>query len=142
MLDLQPPIVVPAASLPFSSRRDGWHEELQGEFLHHLAEHGVVSRAAATVGRGLSGVYALRERDAVFGAAWDAARLLAKQRLFDTLIERALVGDVLVTRRDGDEIHRERREYRLGLGMLDRLGAFAPARSPRCSAAISGRCAI
>lgn len=122
-------ITTPAADyLTGKTRVDGWSPFDRAAFLTELADCGIVSRAVETVGMGLSGLYALRKRDAVFAAAWDAARLLTRDRLRDTMIERAFEGEVHVTRKDGDETERRRRNYRLSLGMLDRLDqeVFSP----------------
>ena len=115
-------ITTPAADrLTGKTRIDGWSPALRAGFLTELAEGAAVSRAVEAVGMGVSGLYALRQRDALFEAAWDAARLLTRERLRDTMIERAFDGEVHVTRKDGEETVRRRRNYRLSLGVLDRL---------------------
>lgn len=63
------------ATVPRRSRRDGWTPERQRDFLAALAATGSAATAAASVGMGLCGVYALRKHPdgQAFAAAWRAA---------------------------------------------------------------------
>lgn len=116
--------VTPAADHPATPRRDGWSGARKVAFLEQFIELGVASRALAAVGKGMSGLYALRARDPAFAAAWDAARLMVREKLLDTLVGEAFEGEVHVVTKDEGEIRHRKRNYRLGMGMLDRLNAF------------------
>ena len=75
---------------------------------------------------GISGAYAARRRNPVFAAAWDAALSIARERLADTLLTRAIEGNVEQIYKDG-ELVGERRllDNRLGLAILRRLDRLA-----------------
>lgn len=92
-------------------------------FLRHMAQNGVVSRAARESDMSLSSVYSIRESRPQFRFAWDAARLLAREVLFDNLMERSLEGEEFISVKEGDRWRRQRPNYRLGLGFLDRMDA-------------------
>lgn len=120
----------PAAEFrTIAPRRDGWSPVHRMEFLEKLAETGLVSRAAREAGMSLSACYTLRRnpREEPFRVAWEAALLLARDRLADIWLERAIEGEEHVTIRNGDETRHRKTNYRLGLGWLNRMDARAPA---------------
>ena len=68
----------------------------------------------------------MRNRDAVFAEAWVAAQALARQRLPDDLLERALRGQADRIVKNGEVIaERHRTDNRLALGLLTRLDRLA-----------------
>jgi hypothetical protein len=75
-------------------RYDGWTEEKQRRFIETLADTGVVSHAAKTVGMSPKSAYRIRRsaHGAVFARAWDAAREHAGCALEDIAFERAIKG--------------------------------------------------
>ncbi len=96
---------LPAASFFTSDpRADGWTPERE-------------------VGMGVSGAYALRRRadGFAFNLGWEAALLLARQRLLDDLLARAIEGEETVSTRIEGTTTRRAQNYRLGIGMLDKL---------------------
>lgn len=72
----------------------GWTSDKQRAFLEHLATHGCVSHAAASVGLSKQSAYALRHRGGrtVFALAWDVAIRSARKALLDEALERAFAG--------------------------------------------------
>jgi hypothetical protein len=64
----------------------------QEQFLKTLAETGIVYRAAETAGTSRSRVYALRQQDADFAAAWDEAEQVAADRLEQEAWRRGVEG--------------------------------------------------
>src|SRR3982751_1581782 len=107
---------------PERSRTDGWTGERMATFLETLADTGLVTEACLAAGKHRSGVYALRNRDPVFAAAWTAAQTLARPGVADGLLERSITGTVEHYYRDGVLVG-ERRHYEswLGLAVLKRL---------------------
>ena len=75
-------------------RHDGWTGEKMAIFCENLAETAVVAEACEVACMGISGAYAARRRDPIFAAAWDAALSIARERLADTLLGRAMEGNV------------------------------------------------
>jgi hypothetical protein len=77
-------------------RIDGWTPENQRLFCETLADCGLVREAAAAVGMTPQTAYRLRRRaeGKGFAMAWDAALYLARQRLMDMALERAVDGCV------------------------------------------------
>lgn len=75
-------------------RTDGWTEEKLRRFIEVLADTGLVSEAAKTVGMTREGAYKLRRsaHGAAFARAWEAARLHAGSFLEDVAFERAVEG--------------------------------------------------
>lgn len=106
------------------SRRDGWSPALQRRFLETLAITGSVRSSAAIVGKSHRAAYDLRHSASgtAFAAGWDAAILVARARVVDELMERAIYGQVDTVARDaqGDPT-RHRFENRAALAMLARL---------------------
>lgn len=122
-------------------RRDGWSPALQRNFLELLAEGGVVRAAAAACGMSARAAYALRlsPRGAAFRIGWDAALLVARARLADALMERAIEGQADIVTREGDVATRHRHDNRLGLAMLARLDRLAECDQPAGSDAALAR---
>ena len=81
--------------VPTGSRRhDGWTPVRQRQFIDALAATGTVGGAVKAVGMSRNSAYALRDRPgaAGFAAAWDAALFQARQRIYETVVDRALNG--------------------------------------------------
>jgi hypothetical protein len=75
-------------------RLDGWTEEKQRRFIEALADTGIVSHAAKSVGMTRESAARLRRspQGAAFARAWDAARDHAGSFLEDVAFERAIEG--------------------------------------------------
>ncbi len=120
----QPPALTPSPwSLPAgATRHDGWTGERMATFCETLAETGLVVDACLAAGKSRQNAYALRHRDPVFAAAWEAALAMARSQLSDALLARSLEGSVEHYYRDGELIG-ERRHYEswLALSVLNRL---------------------
>jgi hypothetical protein len=105
-------------------RHDGWTAQRQRQFCETLAECGMVEKAAAAAGMSRESAYKLRRRSAgkSFALAWDAALLLARQRLIDEAFALAFTGSVEQTVLDGEVIYeKRRRDPRMMLAMIERL---------------------
>ena len=106
-------------------RHDGWTPARQRAFLETLAAEGVVKTACAAAGLSREAAYGFRQRTsgAAFALGWDAAVLIARTRLIDTLMERALEGQRDVTTYDSETHTRERdwHDNRLAMSLLGRL---------------------
>lgn len=120
------------SSLPTAAdqvRADGWSPARQRHFLETLAATGVITTACDAVHISHRAAYALRIRrdGAAFRLGWDAAILIARARLADDLLARALNGHEEVIRKDADagEITRHRHDNRLAMSMLSRLDRMA-----------------
>jgi hypothetical protein len=123
---MSPEPVTPAADfLTGDPRKDGWTPEREAGFIAHLADNGVVAAACRAVGMGVSGAYALRRRSdgIAFSLGWHAALRLARQRLLDMMMARAIEGDEIVTIRDGEKTVRRSCNPKIAFGMLDQLAA-------------------
>jgi len=109
-------------------RLDGWTPERIRTFLHALSQCGVVADAARAAGISKQSAYAFRgsARGRAFDVAWRAALLLARRRLADELMSRALNGCVELIIRDG-EVWGERHRFdnRLTMAVLARLDQLA-----------------
>jgi len=109
-------------------RFDGWTPDRIHIFLHTLAQTGVVADAARAAGMSVQGAYAFRNsaRGRAFDVAWRAAMLLARRRIADEVVSRAINGVVDVIIRDG-EVWGERHHYdnRLTMAVLTRLDGLA-----------------
>ena len=103
-------------------RGDGWTPFCRKLFLSVLAETGRVTTACDTCRLSKQSAYALRARDPIFAAGWDAACELARIPLADALYEQALDGltDTII-RDDGRTITRHRHDARLSIAVLNRL---------------------
>ena len=73
-------------------RRNSITPELQRAFIAHLAATGIVTSAAAHIGKSMEAIYKLRQRPGAeeFCDAWDEALRWGVLRLEDCAIERAL----------------------------------------------------
>ena len=111
-----------SSACPSGGRRDGWTPFTRRLFLEVLAETGRVSRACEYAGMSESGAYALRARDPLFAAGWDAACVLARPRLADALYEKAIDGVTDTITKDGEVVaQRHRFDSRLSIAVLNRL---------------------
>jgi len=87
-----------------------------------LAETGRVTTACNYAQLTKQSAYALRARDPLFAASWDAACELARAPLADALYERALDGVTETISKDGQVIaERHRYDSRLSVSVLNRL---------------------
>lgn len=117
----------PLALTP-SRQASGWNVERQRAFLEMLAQCGLVERAAGLVGMTRQSAYAFRQTTAgrAFDLAWDAALLLARQRLIDESFELAFEGSVERIYRDGKLVQEKRkRDPKMLLATIERLGSKA-----------------
>ncbi|HSF12737.1 MAG TPA: hypothetical protein VLA50_07160 [Erythrobacter sp.] len=73
-------------------RRNSITPDVQRAFIAHLAATGIVTAAAAHVGKSMEAIYKLRQRPGAEGfcAAWDEALYWGVKRLEDCAIERAI----------------------------------------------------
>lgn len=88
--------------------------------------------ACRIVGMTHQSAYNLRRRatGTAFALGWDAALLLARQKLADTLMVRAIEGQTeTITRANGDVVERHRYDNRLATAMLTRLDRLADAQA-------------
>ena len=112
-----------------------WTPKLQREFLEAFATNGSVKISAAKVGMSPSAVYQLKQRPegAAFKLGCAAALLIARSRLVDELLDRAIWGHdetSEVQREDGRSFVKRRRiDSRLGLAMLARLDRMVETRA-------------
>lgn len=105
-------------------RHDGWTPAARVAFLETLAKSGVVTDACRQVQRSSQAAYALRNRDPLFAAGWDAALSMARARLADDLFHRAVHGTVDQIWKDGGVVaERHRHDNRLSMAVLNRLDA-------------------
>jgi hypothetical protein len=106
-----------------------WTPANQRLFLEALAETGCVSLACAAASMSRRAAYNLRNRKdgAAFRMGWDAAQLVARCVVADTLMERALLGQTVEVVRD-PETHTSRStrfDAQLGRALLTRLDRLA-----------------
>jgi hypothetical protein len=114
-----------------------WTPRLQREFLEAFATNGSVKISAAKVGMSPSAVYQLKQRPegAAFRIGCAAAVLIARTRLADELLDRAIWGieeyyERGPAEREGYHFHKRRRhDPRLGLAMLARLDRAVDVRA-------------
>ncbi|WP_257545012.1 hypothetical protein [Sphingopyxis sp. DBS4] len=112
-----------------------WTPSLQREFLEAFATNGSVKISAAKVGMSPSAVYQLRQRPegAAFRLGCAAALLIARGRLVDELLDRAIWGHdemTTVMREEDRSLTKRRRiDSRLGLAMLARLDKMVETRA-------------
>lgn len=115
---------------PRTERTDGWTAERERDFLSAIAEGHRVEAACRIVGMSHQSAYAFRRRaaGATFALGWQAASLLARNKIADVLVARALDGQVdTYTRADGETITRHRYDNRLATTILARLDRHAEA---------------
>lgn len=127
MIGMENPASTPESASPqTATRHDGWTIDRQRQFCETLAECGNVELAASVTGMSRESAYRLRRRAAgrAFALAWDAALLLARQRMIDDVIEMAFAGSVERHYRDGKlVIEKRRRDPRGLLATIERLGS-------------------
>jgi|GEM_PF-3280251 len=105
-------------------RTDGWTPERQRGFVVMLSLTGSVKAAAAEVGLSRESAYHLRRKPEgrLFARLWDAARLIARDRLADEAMERAVNGTTETIVYHGEEAgHRQRHDNRHLQWTLSRL---------------------
>jgi hypothetical protein len=132
-----PPLPTPAQQI----RVDGWSPARQRLFLETLAATGIITAACNAAQISTRAAYTLRIRrdGAAFRLGWDAAILIARARLADDLLARALNGHEEVIRKDadGNEITRHRHDNRLAMSMLARLDRMADSPPEGSDAALA-----
>jgi hypothetical protein len=105
-----------------------WTAAQMRAFLEVLAETGLIGEACDSVNKSRRSAYNLRFRDQgrAFALGWEAALLVARATLADMLMERAIKGYSIKTRRDPEthETETVRIDNRCGMGMLRRLDAM------------------
>jgi hypothetical protein len=118
-------------------REDGWTYQRQAAFLMTLAQTGLVSQACAVAEMSPTSAYALRReaRGAAFQLGWQAAHLIARDRLEDVLLEAAISGVASVTTRVETTTHRQVLNGNLSMAVLNRLDRRAAALDDRAMAA-------
>jgi hypothetical protein len=106
-------------------RVDGWTPQRQAAFLMTLAQTGLVSQACKVAEMSASSAYALRRepRGRAFHLGWQAAHLIARDRLEDVLLEAAINGIESVTARVDGVTRRRVLNGGLSMAMLNRLDA-------------------
>ncbi len=112
-------------------RCGGWSADKQADFLRAMATGGDVMAACKVTGLSVASAYALRTRrqGALFALGWDAAVLVARARLADELLARALNGQTETIVRDEESVRRHRHDNRLAMAMLTRLDRRAEGES-------------
>ncbi len=128
--DHAPRAYVPATPTRYTQRSDGWTPDRQRGFLERIAEGATVDEASASVCLSPGAAYTLRRRaaGAAFALGWDAAKLVARPIVAETLFLRAIAGQTeRVTRPDGEVIERHRYDNRLAMSLLNRLDRHADA---------------
>jgi hypothetical protein len=118
-----------AAADIITARNDyRWTPACQRAFLEELACSGSVKAACAHVAKSPRAAYGLRFRrdGAALALGWDAAILIARAVVEDTLMDRVLNGweEVSIQQDDGRRV-RQKQDNRLGLGLLARLDRMA-----------------
>jgi hypothetical protein len=111
-----------------SRQANGWTIQRQRVFCEALAECGYVEKAATLVGMTRQAAYAFKNSSAghAFALAWDAALLLARQRMIDDAYELAFEGSVERIYRDGKLVQEKRkRDPKMLLATIERLGTKA-----------------
>jgi hypothetical protein len=118
-------------------REDGWTYERQATFLMALAETGLVSAACKIAEMSPASAYSLRReaRGAAFHLGWQAAHLLARDRLEDILLEAAISGVESVSTRIEKTTHRRVLSGNLSMAVLNRLDRRAVSLDDRAMAA-------
>ncbi|APZ97298.1 hypothetical protein BWQ93_01420 [Sphingopyxis sp. QXT-31] len=112
-----------------------WTPRLQREFLEHVAVTGSVRIACDRVGMSPTAAYQLKQRPAgaAFRLGWAAAVLIARGRIADELLDRAIYGHeetTIVYREEERSLYKRRRiDSRLGLAMLARLDRMVETRA-------------
>ncbi len=115
---------VPTPSPTRAPRHDGWTPDKERVFIETLANTGVVADAcrAARMSRDAAYAYRRRASGRAFAIAWDAALLLARGRVSDDVMSRAVHGVIDRVYRNGELVaERHRYDNRLTLAVLARL---------------------
>ncbi len=117
-------------------RIDGWTFERQATFLLTLSETGLVSQACKFAEMSVASAYALRRepRGRAFALGWQAAHLLARDRLEDVLLEAAITGVESVSTRVDGVTRRRCVNGNLSMAVLGRLDKRAAALDDRAVA--------
>ena len=117
-------------------RADGWTYERQATFLMALAETGLVSAACKIAEMSPASAYSLRReaRGAAFHLGWQAAHLLARDRLEDILLEAAISGVETITTRVEKTTIRQVLSGNLSMAVLNRLDRRATSLDDRAMA--------
>jgi hypothetical protein len=134
---MSPTLCTPAADYRTDAPRvDGWTPSRQAAFLMTLSETGLVSQACAFAEMSVASAYALRRepRGAAFALGWQAAHLLARDRLEDVLLEAAITGVAIVTERAEGISVRRSLNGNLSMAVLNRLDKRAAALDDRAMA--------
>jgi hypothetical protein len=134
---MSPTPCTPAADYRTDAPRvDGWTYERQATFLMALSETGLVSAACKTAEMSVASAYALRRepRGRGFALGWQAAHLLARDRLEDVLLEAAITGVASVTERAEGISVRRTLNANLSMAVLNRLDKRAAALDDRAMA--------
>ncbi|MEY2925823.1 MAG: hypothetical protein RL367_300 [Pseudomonadota bacterium] len=113
-------LLTPTAALPalqLSAGDPGWTLEKKRHFCAILAESGLVEHAAQAVGMSRQSAYQLRNKadGKVFALAWEAAMLLARQRLIDEAVALVREGTIEQIIRDGKVIAEKRKRDPMAL---------------------------
>jgi hypothetical protein len=109
----------------------GWTPAARTAFLEALAACGTVIEAVAVVGLSPQSAYKQRARDPGFATAWDAARGIAREVVFDQLYSRALHGWTEEVWHRGDLVgERTRQDPRLLVKLLERMDKQAERNAP------------
>jgi hypothetical protein len=107
-------------------RHDGWTPEKMRLFLQRFAECGVLREACEASGMSARSYYNLLDRDPLFAAGLEAARVKARNRLADETFARSLNGCIERIYKDGVIVaERHRHDNRLSMAVLARLDARA-----------------
>jgi hypothetical protein len=106
-----------------SRRQDGWTAAAQRSFLEAIAEGHGVEAACTRVGLSAASAYAYRRtaKGAAFALGWRAATLVARDAIAETLLVRALQGQVDTIVRGETVVTRHRHDNRLAMSLLARL---------------------
>jgi hypothetical protein len=114
-------------------RVDGWSYERQATFLMTLSETGLVSQACKFAEMSVASAYSLRRepRGRAFALGWQAAHLLARDRLEDVLLEAAITGVESVSTRVDGVTRRRCLNSNLSMAVLKRLDSRAAALDDR-----------
>jgi hypothetical protein len=103
-------------------RHDGWTPDKMRLFLQRFAECGVLRDACETSGMSARSYYNLLDRDPLFAAGLEAARVKARNRLADETFSRSLNGCIERIYKDGVIVaERHRHDNRLSMAVLARL---------------------
>lgn len=109
-----------------------WTPSCQRAFLEELACTASVLRSAKHVAKSPRSAYDLRFRrdGAAFRLGWDAAILISRDVVCDTLMDRAVNGyEEITVKNDDGSVMRGKFDNRLGMNLLSRLDRIAAAQA-------------